>query len=65
MHDIERAIADAWKRISPRLERDTAELRRRLARRDAKLINQPPRAWCIALRASDSRLARYQSTIQH
>src|SRR5690348_15034448 len=57
MHDdITSAIAAAWERVRPRLERDPDELQRRLARRNGKLINSPPRAWCLAVRAADLRI---------
>jgi DNA-binding NarL/FixJ family response regulator len=49
-------IADAWERIRPKLLDDPHELARRLARRRKPLLMRPPRAWCIAIRASDHRL---------
>src|SRR5687767_6529034 len=57
--DLSRALATAWHKLRPRLEHDPRELQKRLARRHSKLINQPPRAWCLALRASDTRLADF------
>jgi hypothetical protein len=48
--------------VRPRLERDPHELLRRLQRQQNKLISQPPRAWCIALRATDRRLSRFAFT---
>ena len=56
MNDITSAITAAWEKVRPRLERDPDELNRRLARRRAKLINSPPRAWCLAVRAADLRI---------
>src|SRR4051794_12207301 len=60
MDDFAHLISAAWEKVRPRLERDPLELQRRLSRRHSKLINQPPRAWCIALRATDTRLAPFQ-----
>ena len=60
--DIQRAIDAAWLRIRPILDRDPDELRKRLARRQSALITNPPRAWCLAVRASDTRLGPYCHT---
>src|SRR5947207_3460081 len=65
MDDVRCAIADAWAKISPRLARDPDEIHRRLARRRSKFIESPPRAWCLAVRASDTRLARYMCSPLH
>jgi hypothetical protein len=56
MDDIRRALIDAWKNVRPRLARDDDELRRRLLRRRQALLQTPPRAWCLAIRAADTRL---------
>jgi hypothetical protein len=57
MDDIELAILDAWRRLAPQLARDPAELRRRLDRRDrSRTLARPPRALCLAVRATDTRL---------
>src|SRR5688500_3517291 len=56
MDDIQRALAAAWTKIRPRLARDQDELRRRLLRRRQALLQTPPRAWCLALRANDTRI---------
>jgi hypothetical protein len=57
MDDIEHAIHTAWTRLAPRLRADPAELARRLARNRSATRN-PSRAWCLAVRASDTRMAR-------
>src|SRR5438445_9167351 len=54
--DLERAIRDAWLRIRQSILSDPQELHRRLARRRMKILTRPPRAWCIAIRASDRRI---------
>jgi DNA-binding CsgD family transcriptional regulator len=54
--DLERNIRDAWLRIRRQIVNDPLELQRRLARRRTKTLTRPPRAWCIAIRASDRRI---------
>ncbi len=53
---VEHLIALAWRRVRLQLLGDPAALRRRLARRDSPLLMRPPRAWCLAIRANDTRL---------
>jgi hypothetical protein len=59
MDDITRALRDAWKRIGPSLRSNPTELNKRLARLDSVQLQSPPRAWCFAIRASDTRLAQF------
>jgi len=54
--ELERAIDDAWVRVRREILSDRDELHRRLARRRMKSLTRPPRAWCIAIRASDRRI---------
>ncbi|HEV8291579.1 MAG TPA: hypothetical protein VGP94_06630, partial [Tepidisphaeraceae bacterium] len=54
--DLERAIRHAWLGVRKQILSDPLELRRRLARRRLKTLTRPPRAWCIAIRASDRRI---------
>src|SRR5947207_3484155 len=54
--ELERAICDAWLRVRKQFRSDPQELHRRLARRRMKSLTRPPRAWCIAVRASDRRI---------
>ena len=54
--DLERAITNAWLKLRKQILSDPLELRRRLARRRLKTLTRPPRAWCIAIRASDRRI---------
>src|SRR5262245_58713960 len=65
MDDIAKTLNQAWQRIAPKLDRDPDELRRRLARRRSALIDHPPRAWCLAIRATDTRLASYICSPSH
>src|SRR5437870_5541355 len=53
---LERAITNAWLKLRKQILSDPLELRRRLARRRLKTLTRPPRAWCIAIRASDRRI---------
>src|SRR5688572_483421 len=57
MSDLLNLIGHAWEtRVKPILDRDPDELQRRLARRRAGMMRRPPRAWCLAIRASDQRI---------
>ena len=56
MFDLEQSLCDAWRRIQPKLKSDPDELLRRLARRRTPTLTRPPRAWCLAIRASDRRI---------
>jgi hypothetical protein len=49
-------LQEAWTRVLAKIERDPDELSRRLARRHQRMMRRPPRAWCIAVRAADSRI---------
>src|SRR5215208_7889308 len=54
--ELERNIREAWVRLRGEILSDPDELRRRLARRRMKSLIRPPRAWCVAVRASDRRI---------
>src|SRR5688500_6476064 len=56
VEDLEQAILDAWTRVKHNVLSDPLELRRRLDRRERDVLRRPPRAWCLAVRASDLRL---------
>jgi DNA-binding CsgD family transcriptional regulator len=62
MGDLDSAILTAWARIRPILQSDPDELAARLARRRSQLLLRPPRAWCLAVRASDRRLPLHHPT---
>src|SRR4051794_11191216 len=57
MDEIELSIRTVWDRIRPHLVNDPSEYCRRLSR--LRALDHPPRAWCLAVRASDTRLDRY------
>src|SRR5436190_21861271 len=54
--ELKRNIIDAWLKLRPQILSDPDQLHRRLARRRLKTLTQPPRAYCIAIRASDRRI---------
>ena len=54
--ELERNICRAWVKLRGKILADPRELHRRLARRRSSLLTRPPRAWCIAIRASDRRI---------
>jgi DNA-binding CsgD family transcriptional regulator len=66
MHrDIETALLNAWNRVRPLLQRDPRELAARLARRRLPTLNRHPRASCICIRASDTRLEPHTVDLHH
>jgi hypothetical protein len=55
--DLLELIWHAWQtRVKPLIDKDPDELVRRLARRRSGMMQRPPRAWCLAVRASDHRI---------
>src|SRR5438045_2618466 len=56
MNDVDRLILEAWEKLGAKIMADPNEMRRRLARRRMKILTAPVRAWCLAIRASDTRI---------
>src|SRR5258705_599728 len=56
MNDVDRLILEAWEKLRPKIMADRNQLARRRARRRGALLTRPPRAWCLAIRASDRRI---------
>jgi hypothetical protein len=56
METLTKLVLDAFLAHWPKLKNDPTELAARLQRRQRAQLNRPPRAWCIALRAADTRL---------
>src|SRR6266566_6050094 len=56
MNDIDRLILEAWEKLGPKIMADPHELAKRLARRRMAILTRPVRAWCLAVRASDTRI---------
>lgn len=63
MTEIEEALWEAWKRVGPMLAENPPELARRVGRRSSTTLRDPVRAWCMTVRANDSRIER--SGLQH
>jgi len=61
MDDLDTALLDAFDRVLPRLRDDPDERQRRLARRRAALLQRPPRAACLAVRACDTRITAWNA----
>lgn len=59
MSELVRALREAWERVWPRLEREPAEAMKRWLRMRQALLRRPLRAWCLAVRASDTRIREY------
>ncbi len=58
--DLEKSLEEAWARIGPMLKRNPDELAARKARRRMSFMQRPHRAWCLAVRANDTRLTPYR-----
>ncbi|KAA0215881.1 MAG: LuxR family transcriptional regulator [Leptolyngbya sp. PLA3] len=56
MDELDRALLDAWSRLGRRVRADRVEAAVRAARRSTPTLTRPPRAWCLCVRASDTRL---------
>ena len=59
MGHIEQLIREAARRVLPGLSAE--EIRERLRRRKTRAFRRPPRAWCVAVRASDTRINAHSS----
>ncbi|HEX8524727.1 MAG TPA: helix-turn-helix domain-containing protein, partial [Tepidisphaeraceae bacterium] len=54
MDDLEKSIRAAWSRIRPTLS--PSDITHRLTRIHTNAYQRPPRPWCLAIRATDTRL---------
>src|SRR4051794_33290931 len=54
--DIVDILCDAWRRVRERLRDKPDEVAQRLRRGRELWRKRPPRAWCLAIRASDTRI---------
>ena len=64
MDSLEIAVLEAWHRLAERVRKDRVEAGRRAARRLGRSFSRPPRAWCLALRAGDSRITPMYSLFE-
>ncbi len=63
MHPLEQRSQAAWKVHRARIESDPDEYARRIARRRSATLTRRPRAWCLAIRASDRRITLMHAII--
>ena len=49
-------LFNTWQRLRDRFRNNPAEVARRLRRGRDAWLKRPPRAWCLAIRASDTRI---------
>lgn len=57
MDELDHNLLEAWHRVFERCRADPAEARRRYQRTlPGTCLDRPVRAWCVAIRASDTRL---------
>jgi len=58
MDELDHNLLMAWNRVFERCRADPREARRRLERVGAgTCLDRPHRAWCVAVRASDTRIS--------
>lgn len=60
MDELDHALLDAWDTVSERLKNEPWAMARRMERASRKELRRPVRAWCVALRASDSRIGAHE-----
>src|SRR6266545_1796927 len=63
MQEIEDLVRSAWQHLRPHFDKHPDLLTKRLARRNSTSIARPPRAWCLAVRATDTRLDHFDRRI--
>src|SRR5258705_6395130 len=56
LEDLKPSIEAAWLSLRQKILSDPHELQKRLARRRLASLTRPAPPWCIALRASDTRI---------
>ncbi|CAG1009923.1 hypothetical protein PHYC_03769 [Phycisphaerales bacterium] len=61
---LEAALLEAWHRLSNHVRHDRVERTRREARLSQAQMSRPWRAWCVAIRASDTRIDKYSALIR-
>src|SRR5262245_32538074 len=63
MLSIDDALFAAWESVRPTLLADRVALAKRLERRSSANLLRPPRAMCLAVRASDTRITNASAAI--
>jgi DNA-binding CsgD family transcriptional regulator len=64
MDRIDFNLAEAWNRVSTRVRADRVEALRRAGRLGTVNVREPIRAWCLCLRASDTRLTSMNCIVE-
>jgi hypothetical protein len=59
MDELDQNLLEAWHAVSESLQQKPWALARRMERASRKTLRRPVRAWCVALRASDSRIGAH------
>jgi len=60
MDELDEALFEAWDAVSELLKNRPWALARRMERVSRKELRRPVRAWCVGLRASDSRIGAHE-----
>jgi hypothetical protein len=63
MDQLDTHLERAWAALSARCRSDRREAARRFRRTRGCLLRRPPRAWCLCLRASDTRISPFNAII--
>ena len=63
MESLTDHVLNAFLHHWPRIRPDPRELQARLQRRHRVMLQRPPRAWCIALRAGDTRMTAWNTIL--
>ncbi len=64
MDQIDQNLLAAWNRIAALCRADPEEARRRAERQQRVTLQAPVRAWCLCLRASDTRLTSFNCIVE-
>lgn len=60
MDELDQALLEAWHEVSARLKNKPWAMGRRMERVARQALRRPVRAWCLPLRASDSRIGAHE-----
>ncbi len=63
MDELDFNLIEAWHRVGDKLRADRIETTIRAARRRLPTLIRPPRAWCLTIRASDTRITSWSCAI--
>ena len=63
MDNLDQNLIDAWHRVVAHCKADPAQARQRWRRTRTRVATRPHRAWCVALRACDTRLEEIEGVV--